>query len=93
MLIRPMKKYQVRGTVAKEMSPAEIQKALQKIGKHIQAKRKSKTKNRDDFAYEINVARSSMQKHESGTDMFLSSFLKILYGLDIPPEDFFRDLK
>lgn len=87
------KKPQLRRVVSKELSPAEIDKTLLKIAKLIHAKRKSKSNNRDNFAYEVNVSRSAMQRYEAGADMYLSTFLKLLYGLDATPEEFFKELK
>ncbi len=31
-----------------------------------------------------------MTRYEAGGDMYLSTFLKLLHGLDIKPEDFFK---
>ncbi len=87
-----MKKRQtVRKAVAKEMSPVEIHKNLQRIGKLIKTKRQART-TLESFSYEISISRSSMGRYESGSDMYLSTFLKLLYGLDTLPEDFFKDL-
>ena len=78
--------------VAEELSAAEIDKLLLKIGKLVHAKRKDRT-SLESFSYEINISRSAMSKYENGGDMYLSTFLKLLHGLDISPEEFFRDLK
>jgi len=93
MLFRRMrKKPKPRGTVAKEMSRAEMDKYMSKIGKHIHSKRQAKS-SQDTFAYEINMSRSALAGYEKGGDMYLSTFIKLLYGLDITPEDFFKELK
>jgi transcriptional regulator with XRE-family HTH domain len=62
-----------------------------KIGKLIKARRKDRT-TLEAFAYEINVSRSAMTKYEAGGDMYLSTFLKLLHGLDVKGEDFFKEL-
>lgn len=77
--------------VAKELSPADAEKMLQKIGKAIKSRRQDRT-TLESFSYEINVSRSAMTKYEAGGDMYLSTFLKLLHGLDIAPEDFFKRL-
>lgn len=78
--------------IAHELSPAEIDKILKKIGKGIKAKRKDRT-SLEAFAYEISISRSAMARYEIGGDMLLSNFLKVLHGLEINPEDFFKELK
>jgi len=78
--------------IAEELSQAEIQKLLGKIGKQIRARRRART-SLEAFSYEINVSRSAMTGYEAGKDMYLSTFLKLMYGLDVKPEEFFRDLK
>jgi len=65
---------------------------LGKIGELIQAKRLART-NQDNFSYEAKIPRSAISRYEAGGDMNLSSFLRVLYGLDIKPEDFFIELR
>jgi len=77
--------------VAKEISTADLERILKKIGKVLHNNRKERT-SLESFAYEINISRSAMTKYEAGGDMYLSTFLKLLYGLDIKPEDFFKEL-
>lgn len=78
--------------VASELSAADAEKMLAKIGKLLKAKRKSRS-SLETFAYEINVSRSAMTRYEAGGDMYLSTFLKLLHGLDIAPEAFFKEMK
>jgi len=78
--------------VAPELSPAEIEKTLKKVGKLIKTKRKDQT-SLEAFSYEVNISRSAMARYETGGDMLLSSFLKVLYGLHISPDDFFKEIK
>lgn len=78
--------------VARELSVTDIEKSLVKISKHIKALRKDRT-TLESFAYEIGVSRSAMTRYESGGDMYLSTFLKLLHGLDVKPEEFFKDIK
>jgi len=80
-----------RGPIAQELSAAETEKLLIKIGKMLKNKRKART-TLESFSYEINISRSAMTRYESGGDMYLSTFLKLLHGLDIKPEEFFKDL-
>jgi transcriptional regulator with XRE-family HTH domain len=65
---------------------------LLRIGKLIKLKRKARTI-LESFAYEINVSRSSMERYEAGGDMYLSTFLKVLHGLESKPADFFKEIK
>ena len=80
-----------RRPIAQELSNAEIEKALNKIGRMLKNKRKART-TLESFSYEINISRSAMTRYESGGDMYLSTFLKLLHGLEITPEDFFKDM-
>jgi transcriptional regulator with XRE-family HTH domain len=77
--------------VAQELSAAETEKMLNKIGKLLKNKRQART-TLESFSYEINISRSAMTRYEAGGDMYLSTFLKLLHGLDIKPEDFFKDI-
>ena len=77
--------------VARELPEQEIEKMLQKIGKAIQTRRKGRT-TLESFVYEINISRSAMSKYEAGGDMYLSTFLKLLHGLDLKPEEFFKGI-
>jgi len=80
-----------RRPIAQELSNAEIEKMLNKIGRMLKNKRKART-TLESFSYEINISRSAMTRYESGGDMYLSTFLKLLHGLEITPEDFFKDM-
>ncbi len=80
-----------RRPIAQELSAAETEKMLNKIGKALKNKRQART-TLESFSYEINISRSAMTRYESGGDMYLSTFLKLLHGLDIKPEEFFKDV-
>ena len=80
-----------RRPIAQELSAVETEKLLNKIGKVLKNKRKART-TLESFSYEINISRSAMTRYESGGDMYLSTFLKLMHGLDIKPEDFFKDV-
>jgi transcriptional regulator with XRE-family HTH domain len=80
-----------RRPIAQELSAAETEKMLNKIGKALKNKRQART-TLESFSYEINISRSAMTRYEAGGDMYLSTFLKLLHGLDIKPEEFFKDL-
>jgi transcriptional regulator with XRE-family HTH domain len=80
-----------RRPIAQELSTAETEKILNKIGKSLKNKRQART-TLESFSYEINISRSAMTRYESGGDMYLSTFLKLLHGLDIKPEEFFKDV-
>jgi hypothetical protein len=45
----------------------------------------------DALAYEIDIHRTQVGKYEAGNDMLLSSFFKMLDGLKITPEEFFKN--
>jgi transcriptional regulator with XRE-family HTH domain len=77
--------------IAEELSAAETEKMLNKIGKVLKNKRQVRT-TLESFSYEINISRSAMTRYEAGGDMYLSTFLKLLHGLDVTPEEFFKDV-
>jgi transcriptional regulator with XRE-family HTH domain len=78
--------------IAKELSDAETDKLLLEIGRLIKSLRDDRT-TLERFAYEINISRSQMSKYEAGGDMLLSTFLKLLHGLDTTGEGFFKELQ
>jgi transcriptional regulator with XRE-family HTH domain len=78
--------------IAKELPAGEVEKILKNIGKLIKESRQERS-SLEDFAYEINISRSALARYEAGGDMLLSSFLKVVYGLDIEPEEFFKLIK
>jgi transcriptional regulator with XRE-family HTH domain len=80
-----------RRPIAQELTAAETEKMLNKIGKALKNKRQART-TLESFSYEINISRSAMTRYEAGGDMYLSTFLKLLHGLDIKPEEFFKDV-
>jgi len=86
------KKQPGKRPLAEEISPTEIDRLLTKIGKVLHSKRKART-TLESFAYEINISRSAMTRYEAGGDMYLSTFLKLLYGLDLSPEEFFKEVE
>lgn len=91
-LIRPMKKPKAARPVVKELSVEEIEKILQRISKLIKSKRKTLT-TLEDFSYEVGISRSAMAKYEAGADMYLTTFFKLIHGLNITPEEFYKALK
>ena len=93
VLIRFMKKANKgQQIIAKELPKAEMEKLLVEIGKLIKALRDDRT-TLERFAYEINISRSQMSKYEAGGDMLLSTFLRLLHGLDTTGDEFFKELQ
>ena len=86
------KKRTEKHPVAKELQPADVERLLNKVGKLIKEARQERS-SLEDFAYEINISRSALARYETGGDMLLSSFLKVVFGLDIEPDEFFKLLK
>jgi transcriptional regulator with XRE-family HTH domain len=67
--------------------------AYKKIGAKIKALRIEKGyTSYEDFAYENDISRSQFGKYERGTDMRISSLVKILLALDVDIEDFFSKI-
>lgn len=78
--------------VAQPLPDDEIQQLLLKIGRMLRTERQQRT-TLERFAYEIGISSSQMGKYEAGGNMLLSSFLKVVSGLDMSPEDFFKALE
>lgn len=66
---------------------------LIKIGERMKEIRKAKGHgNYETFAYENELPRAQYGRYERGSDLKLSNLLKVLNGLDISLEDFFKGL-
>ena len=77
--------------VANKLTESEVDDLILEIGRLIKAKRNRRT-TIERFAYEINISRSQISKYEAGGDMLLSTFLRILHGLNTSGEKFFKSL-
>lgn len=65
---------------------------IKKVGAKLRKLRKSSGySSYDSFAYEIGINRTQVGNYESGKDMLLSSFFKMLDGLSVTPQEFFKD--
>ncbi|MFY0255429.1 helix-turn-helix domain-containing protein [Chitinophaga sp. 30R24] len=88
--MRPKRK---RVFIAREIPDAELTTLIAEISELIKTHRTTTGGSLEDFAYEIGISRSTLVRAESGGDMVLSNFLRIIYGLNMEPEDFFKELK
>jgi transcriptional regulator with XRE-family HTH domain len=62
------------------------------LGERIKMLRKEKGFNSyEHFAYDIEISRSGYAKYEGGADMRVSTLLKIIYGLDLTLDEFFKE--
>lgn len=78
--------------VAQEISQADLAKRMSAISGEIKTRREEMT-TIEAFAYEINISRNSQIGYENGGDMYLSTFLKLLHGLDVTPDEFFQKIQ
>lgn len=78
---------------APELSAAEIERALKKLGKLIKERRKKEGASLEDFSYEIGVSRSALFRFEDGGDLMVSSFFKVLHGHGVNPNEVVNLLK
>lgn len=70
----------------------EQEKVFKQIGARIKALRLKKGyTSYEDFAYEHNISRSQFGKYERGTDMRISSLVKITAALGITVAEFFSE--
>lgn len=67
--------------------------ALKKLGERIRELRiKKGYTNYEHFAYENGISRTQYGKYETGENMKFLTFLKVLKGLDITINEFFKEL-
>ena len=70
----------------------EQQKIIEKIGARLKALRLQKGyTSYEKFAYEHNIDRSQYGKYERGTDMQITTLVRLLVILDISIEEFFAE--
>lgn len=71
---------------------ATIEKQLENCGKRLKALRKAKGfSNYEQFAFQHDIGRAQYGRYEKGSDMRLSSLLKVLQAMDISPVEFFSE--
>lgn len=74
------------------MKDPHIEQQLAHIGRRLKALRKAKGyKNYEQFAYEHNIGRAQYGRYEKGSDLRLSSLLKVLDALQVTPAEFFGE--
>lgn len=83
-----MKKYD-------EIPQKEVDKTLEKVGNRLKELRTTKAnyKSHENFAFDTGVGRSQYGRYEKGSDMRLSSLIKLCKAHEITLEEFFKDLK
>lgn len=70
---------------------APKEQMLKEIGARVKAARKKKGfSSYEHFAYEMGIARSLYAKYESGSDMKVSTLIRILQGMGMKVSDFFK---
>ena len=64
---------------------------LQKLGKLIKEQRKKNGfTSFEDFAYQMEIARSLFYRYESGADLRVSTLFRIIEGMGMKVSDFFK---
>lgn len=64
---------------------------LKEIGARLKASRKENGfTSYEHFAYEMEISRSLYSKYESGSDMKVSTLIRILQGMGMKVSDFFK---
>ncbi|MCK5371217.1 MAG: helix-turn-helix transcriptional regulator [Cyclobacteriaceae bacterium] len=71
----------------------EHKERIKKIGEKIRMLRKEVEPNYETFAFKNGINRMSYFNVEKGNNIQLSTLLKILDGLDISLEEFFKGIK
>ena len=74
----------------KAIAPKE--EVIKKIGTKLKESRKSQGfSSYEHVAYELEISRALMGKYENGSDMKISTLVKIIQGLGLKVSDFFSD--
>lgn len=69
-----------------------IKEQLDNLGKRLKKLRLEKGfTNYEQFAYEHNIGRAQYGRYEKGSDLRLSSLLKLLRAMEIDPVEFFSE--
>ena len=72
------------------MKDPQVAQDLQRIGQRLKALRKAKGySNYEQFAYEHNIGRAQYGRYETGSDLRVSSLLRVLAALEVSPGEFF----
>ena len=75
------------------ISQKEVDQTLRQIGNQLRELRKEVGyKSHENFAYEIGVGRAQYGRYENGSDMRLSSLIRLIKAHEISLSDFFKDL-
>lgn len=70
------------------------QRTMKLIGDRVKELRREKSSNHETFAYENDINRISLYRLENGKGNFtINTLLKVLRGLDVSPEEFFKGIK
>ena len=70
----------------------EVDQVLQELGNHLtKLRKKSGYKSHENFAFEIGIGRSQYGRYENGSDIRLSSLIKLVKAFDMSLEEFFKD--
>jgi transcriptional regulator with XRE-family HTH domain len=74
------------------MKDPQIEQQLVQVGQRLKALRKAKGySNYEQFAYEHSIGRAQYGRYEKGSDLRLSSLLKILNAMEVSPAEFFGE--
>ena len=77
---------------AKKKRYEDKESIIKKIGERMKEIRKAKGHgNYETFAYENNIPRAQYGRYERGSDLKVSNLLKVLDGLDVSLEEFFKE--
>ena len=77
----------------KSVSPLKKEETLKKLGARIRQLRLEKGHDSyEHFAYDNDISRSQFGKYEHGADVRFTTIIKIVNGLDISLEDFFKGM-
>ena len=78
--------------VSMKKDDTKTKKRLENIGNRLKKLRKARGySNYEQFAYQNNIGRAQYGRYEKGSDMRISSLLKVLDALEITPAEFFSE--
>lgn len=77
-----------------EISLLDKQQAIiEKIGKRVRELREESGLSQERFGNQYDIDRRQLGRIEAGTDIRITTLVKVLHTLDISPAEFFKDFK
>ena len=68
-----------------------IEKQMENLGKRLKFLRKQQESNYEQFVFKHDIGRAQYGRYETGSDMNITTLLRILEALEVSPREFFSE--